>query len=107
MKDLFNKGVSKLQSAADDTISIASEKWALFQETINELPFLASLERTKNVAPIQYDEKHYFVIPYHLSKVGITLHTMRCIPDGVPEINELPKRRVFHFPNAHAGHQVR
>lgn len=107
MKDLFNKGVSKLQSAADDTISIASEKWALFQETINELPFLASLERTNNVAPIQYDEKHYFVIPYRLSKVGISLHTMRCIPEGVPEINELPKRRVFHFPNAHAGHQVR
>lgn len=107
MKDLFNKGVSKLQATVDDALTAVSEKWTLFQETINELPILASLERAKNAAPVQYDEKHYFVIPFRLSKVGISLHTMRCLPDGVPELNGFPKRRVFHFPNEHSEHQLR
>lgn len=107
MKDFFDKGVRKLQATVDDALTAVSEKWTLFQETINELPILASLERTKNSAPVQYDEKHYFVIPFRLSKVGISLHTMRCLPDGVPELNGLPKRRVFHFPNEHSEHQLR
>lgn len=107
MKDFLNKGLSSLQTAAEGAFDNVSDKWSLFRETINELPILASLERTKNTAPIQYDEKHYFVVPYRLSEVGISLHTMRYLPDGVPELNALPKRRVFHFPNTHSEFQVR
>ncbi len=107
MKDFFNKGISRLQATADDALSAVSDKWTLFQETINELPILASLERTQNSALLKYDEKHYFVIPFRLSKVGISFHTMRCLPEGVPEINALAKRRVFHFPNIHAEHQLK
>ncbi len=107
MKEFLMKGISKIQAVTDGALVTVSEKWSLFRETINDLPILASLERTKNNAPIKYDEKHYFVIPFKLSEVDISLHTMRCLPEGVPEINDLPKRRVFHFPNEHAEFQVR
>lgn len=107
MENFLNKGASRLKAVADDALSSVSEKWTLFKETINELPILASLERTKNSAPVQYDEKHYFVIPFRLSEVGVSLHTMRCLPHGVPEVNGLPKRRVFHFPNEHSEEQIR
>lgn len=107
MKEFLTKGLSKLQNATDEALENVAEKWSLFRETINDLPILVSLERTKNSEPIKYDEKHYFVIPFQLSEVGISLHTMRCLPEGVPEINDLPKRRVFHFPNEHAEYQVR
>jgi len=48
------------------------------------------------------DEKHYFLIPDRRSDVGYSLYVMRCLPDGVPPINDLPKRRLIHLPNAHA-----
>ncbi len=48
------------------------------------------------------DEKHYFVVPYRLSNCRYTLYSMRCLPTGVPPINDLPKRRVFHLPDPSA-----
>ena len=48
------------------------------------------------------DEKHYFLIPDRRSDVGYSLYSMRCLPEGVPPINDLPKHRVFHLPNQHA-----
>src|SRR5262245_5819860 len=48
------------------------------------------------------DEKHYFLVPDRRSDVGYSLYAMRCLPDGVPPINDLPKRRYFHLPNEHA-----
>ena len=50
----------------------------------------------------QFDEKHYFVVPYRLAESQYTLYSMRCLPTGVPPINDLPKRRVFHLPNENA-----
>lgn len=52
------------------------------------------------------DEKHYFLIPYRLAECGYTLYSMRCLPEGVPPVNELPKKRVFHLPNEHASKMV-
>lgn len=48
------------------------------------------------------DEKHYFLIPDPRNLEGFSLYTMRCLPDGVPPINDLPKQRFFHLPNADA-----
>ena len=31
---------------------------------------------------------------------------MRCLPVSVPEVNNLPKRRVFHFPNEHSENEL-
>lgn len=50
----------------------------------------------------QFDEKHYFVVPYRMADCDYTLYSLRCLPTGVPPINDLPKRRVFHLPDANA-----
>ena len=53
-----------------------------------------------------FDEKHYFLVPYRAVERGYTLYSMRCLPDGVPPINDLPKKRVFHLPNENASQMV-
>ncbi|KZN49742.1 hypothetical protein [Pseudoalteromonas luteoviolacea] len=50
----------------------------------------------------EFDEKHYFVIPFVQGQYGVALHTIRSLPPCIPEIKTLPKRRVFHFANEHA-----
>lgn len=50
----------------------------------------------------RFDEKHYFVVPYRLAECQYTLYSLRCLPSGVPPINDLPKRRVFHLPDSSA-----
>ena len=107
MKEILNIGLGKIQKAKDDAVDKVSERWALVTEVINDRPIFVSLERSKTQAVVAYDEKHYFVVPFRFSEVGISLHSMRSLPEGVPEINALPKRRIFHFPNEHAECQVR
>ena len=105
MKDFFNNSLTKIQEVADKSVGALSDQWSLVVKLINDLPVFISLEHSN--AAIDYDEKHYFVVPYKLSEVGIALHSVRSLPNGVPEINDLPKRRVFHFPNKHAEFLVR
>ncbi len=96
MKSLLNRlseGLDSLKSELDNTAT-------LIREQVGKLPVLASLERGEKAA-CQFDEKHYFVIPNFTSDTGFSLHTMRYLPNGVPEVNELTKRRIFHFPNEH------
>ncbi len=50
---------------------------------MNGLPIFVSSEESSTYNT-KYDEKHYFVIPYNLSEVGFSLHTMRCLPPSVP-----------------------
>ena len=61
---------------------------------------------SNEIAGLHYDAKHYFLIPYRIADCGYTLYSMRCLPEGVPPINDLPKRRIFHLPNAHAAKMV-
>ncbi|MBQ4835638.1 hypothetical protein [Pseudoalteromonas luteoviolacea] len=76
-----------------------NKQLTLFKDSVAGLPFLASCHKSKLS---DYDEKHYFVIPFELGEHKVALHTLRNLPDGVPEVNALPKRRVFHFANEHA-----
>lgn len=55
----------------------------------------------------QFDERHYFLVPDRLSEDGYSLVVTRCLPEGVPPINELPKRRLLHLPNANAEPMLR
>lgn len=71
----------------------------MFKDTVVGLPLLSSFYPSKVLG---VDEKHYFVIPYELGVHKVALHTIRSLPEGIPEVNTLPKRRVFHFANAHA-----
>ena len=72
------------------------------QKSIANLKLFGSNE----VVESDFDTKHYFLIPFKPEKYGYSLYSMRCLPDGVPPVNDLPKRRIFHLPNEHAARMV-
>lgn len=100
MKTYIEQGKQVLNLLTVKTAQEFSSGLRVVKDVVSGLPVWVSLERTKKYK-VQYDEKHYFVIPFALSETGFTLHTMRCLPEAVHEVNELPKRRIFHFPNEH------
>ncbi len=100
MKKYIEQSREALSALSTKVIEEFGSGVTAIKEVVSGLPVFVSAERT-NRFETQYDEKHYFVIPYRLSETGFTLHTMRCLPVSVPEINDLPKRRIFHFPNLH------
>jgi hypothetical protein len=100
MKKLFEKGKNIFDTAAIKLTREVDSRMHMVKEIVNGLPIFVSFERLKNPT-LEYDEKHYFIIPFHSCEAGFSLHTMRSLPAHVPEINDLPKRRVFHFPNEH------
>jgi len=102
MKNLINKGIAALKSTSGQFMDELNKGVVLVTEKLNGLPIFMSLEHFGKQTPTSYDEKHYFVIPFELSEYKFALHTMRCLPKGVPEVNNLPKRRVFHFAHEHA-----
>lgn len=53
------------------------------------------------------DERHYFLVPDTRSEDGYSLVVTRCLPEGVPPINDLPKRRVLHLPHVEADAMLR
>jgi hypothetical protein len=102
MQNFFKKSMNIVRSASDKATAELSSSYTLVKEKWHGLPIFVSAEKSDKYQDIQYDEKHYFVIPYELSEYKFALHTMRCLPNAVPEINNLPKRRIFHFPNEHS-----
>lgn len=54
-----------------------------------------------------FDERHYFLVPDTRSEDGYSLVVTRCLPEGVPPINDLPKRRVLHLPHVEAEAMLR
>ncbi len=102
MKDLIKKGLESIQSNTDKALDEITSGYSLAKDKLNNLPIFTSIESSIQTQKTLYDEKHYFVVPYHLSEYQFALHTMRCLPDGVPPLNELEKRRVFHFANEHS-----
>ena len=92
-KKAVSSGVESLKSEFDSGMNIV-------KDVVGGLPVLVSMERSES-SSIKWDEKHYFVIPNHTSEAGFSLHTMRSLPPSVLEVNDLPKRRIFHFPNEH------
>ena len=100
MKEFLGKGKGALTAAMEKVADEWKSGLSVISEVINGLPIFMSSVRSKKFET-QFDEKHYFVIPYALAEAQFTLHTMRCLPEGALEVNDLPKRRVFHFPNAY------
>lgn len=95
-KDTLEKNWQELQQSGNK----------LFESAINGLPISLSIER-QEVKSIEFDEKHYFVVPYKISEHGFALHSLRNLPKGAPEVNELPKRRVFHFADEYGEGMLR
>lgn len=100
MKELFEKTKKAVGSKFETLIGELDSGFNTVKDVVAGLPVFVSVERDQS-ASAKYDEKHYFVIPYHLSESGFLLHTMRSLPQDALEVNDLPKRRVFHFPNEH------
>ena len=73
---------------------------------IGELPVAAALLKNSKATQL-FDEKHYFMIPLAGSPTGFALYCLRHLPEGVPEVNDLPKRRVFHFPDGQGEQLLR
>ena len=100
MKDIFNRTKNAVRSRVESVKQELDNGLKLVKGAVEGLPVLVSLERAGTIEQ-KWDEKHYFVIPNFTTDAGFTLHTMRSLPDGALEVNDLPKRRVFHFPNEH------
>ena len=98
MKTFLKQTKDTISSRFDSFINDLDAGMKTIKTVVEGLPVLVSLERSQTKDK-NWDEKHYFVIPNHLSEAGFSLHTMRSLPLGALEINTLPKRRVFHFPN--------
>ncbi len=107
MKRYLQKGIDAVSPLLDKAAEEVSINISSFKEMVNGLPVFASLEKSDRYQDAEYDEKHYFVIPYEISEYKFALHTMRCLPANVPEVNNLPKRRVFHFANEHAENALK
>ncbi|MCO7187769.1 MULTISPECIES: hypothetical protein [unclassified Pseudoalteromonas] len=107
MKELLNKGKAMLSDMPEKVSADLASGFQFVKEKVNGLPIFMSVERTSSNSAIRYDEKHYFVVPFALSEHGFALHTLRNLPEGVPEVNDLPKRRVFHFPTIHSEAMLR
>ena len=106
MKEVFDKGKALFGSVAEKVTAEVGERVSMFSETVNGLPIFVSKEASSTYE-VEYDEKHYFVIPYKLAETGFSLHTLRCLPPSVTELNDLPKRRIFHLPNEHYESSLR
>ena len=79
------------------TASVVGSGIGFARQAIPSSWLLGSTERSLT----QYDEKHYFLVPFKAAECGYSLYSMRCLPDGVPPVNELPKRRIIHLPSEH------
>jgi len=107
MQNFIKKGLDAVRSVANKTSEELASSYSIVKEKVNGLPIFISAEKSSKYHGKQYDEKHYFVIPFELSEHKFSLHTMRCLPNGVPEINNLTKRRIFHFPNEHSEEMLK
>lgn len=80
--------------------------YGLLRSTIGGIPFLGKTASSKSYDHTKVDERHYFLVPNSNEKEAYSLFVMRCLPDGVPPVNKLPKRRLLHLPSQHALPQL-
>ena len=72
------------------------------QSTLSGVTWFGSTESSLRYDDGPVDEKHYFLVPDRRNDAGYSLYVLRCLPEGVPPINDLPKRRLVHLPSKHA-----
>ncbi len=71
----------------------------VLKSSLGGIPFFGATATSKFYDHAQFDEKHYFLIPDKTSEDGYSLYVMRSLPEGVPPINDLEKRRLLHLPS--------
>lgn len=92
-------------SSVTGGLSIAGAGIGYVHEFVGNLQLFGST--TTSNAEQKYDERHYFLVPDNRSEDGYSLVVTRCLPEGVPPINELPKQRLLHLPSAEAEAMLR
>lgn len=101
LKNATNLGYSSVSSG----IQQATSGMQSISKMVGSLLLFGST--TSAPADQKYDERHYFLIPDRRNADAYSLAILRSLPDGVPPINDLPKRRVFHLPNEHSQAMLR
>lgn len=101
LKNATNLGYSSVSSG----IQQATSGIQSVSKMVGSLMLFGST--TSAPADQKYDERHYFLIPDRRSPEAYSLAILRSLPDGVPPINDLPKRRIFHLPNEHSQAMLR
>jgi hypothetical protein len=110
MNNLLNIARDSMNEAYTGAISLVDSVGELSNDIatqIGNLPFFASFTEDEMDTGREFDEKHYFLVPYTESSEGFSLFSLRSLPKGVPPINEYPKRRVFHLPTLESEAQLR
>ncbi len=106
ISDWIKKGTELGWAAFAQASQTMGAGYGYLRESISGAWLFGSTESSDSYDDQPYDEKHYFLIPFQIAESGYSLYSMRCLPEGVPPINDLPKRRIFHMPNSHAGKTV-
>ncbi len=86
-------------------LGIAGAGVGYVSELVGNLRLFGSTATSKKEQ--KFDERHYFLVPDKRSEDGYSLVVTRCLPEGVPPINDLPKRRVLHLPHLEAEAMLR
>ena len=73
----------------------------LLTSTLGGIPFFGRTSVSDSYDHTQYDERHYFLIPDPADPEKYAFCITRCLPQGVPPINDLEKRRLLHMPSEH------
>lgn len=74
----------------------------LLKSTLGAIPFFGKTSVSDSYDHEKFDERHYFLIPDPEDTEKFSFQITRCLPIGVPPINDLEKRRLLHLPSQHA-----
>ena len=85
----------KVLGTLDDGVGV-------LKSTMGGIPFLGKTASSASYDHEKIDERHYFLVPDPSDPEKFSLCITRCLPDDVPPINDLPKRRLLHLPSEHA-----
>lgn len=107
MRKYLDKAVNTIKETLGKSGELVSRPMEVVSGTIGKLPYVGALLVSDADEKQQFDEKHYFVIPFRATEVGYSLHSIRCLPSDVPPINDLPKKRFFHVPNENTDQLVK
>lgn len=107
MRELFDKAVDAVKEGIEQTTALVAKPLESVTSSIGQIPYVGALLTSGEDENQEYDEKHYFVIPFRQGEVGYALHSIRCLPNDVPPINDLPKKRLFHVPSEQTDELVK
>ena len=99
LRKIFERAAELQRQSVAAAADYLSASYSYVSESIGGLWVFGSNECLASTEEQAFDEKHYFVVPMRSSATDYSLYSMRCLPEGVGPVNDLPKRRVLHVPS--------